>query len=291
MPNNKSVYYEKLLEKWINRHKELQKEIFEKHKNAFEWFSNNSKQLAIGSLASIFLFTSPSIPQIPTFSSASSSDISQSIDKKVFLIYDLKQVLPSSVEPLTSDQEASISSILSRDFSIKVVSEIGGKRLNTTYGIIGQEQHLARYPGDNLYTHFDNQEDAQRYFSFGMAPGLGGFGYFADSKSAMTKEQSDREKYYIAVQTFLSPGYDSSAKDYVDFFKFRKMLVVNPQNGKAIIADIGDAGPAPFTGKQLGGSPEVMSYLERYDGSQRGPVLFFFIDDPSDQIPLGPISL
>lgn len=68
------------------------------------------------------------------------------------------------------------------------------------------------------------------------------------------------------------------------------MLVVNPQNGKAIVADIADAGPSPWTGKQLGGSPAVMNYLERVDGAQKGPVLYFFINDPNDTIPLGPVQ-
>ena len=69
------------------------------------------------------------------------------------------------------------------------------------------------------------------------------------------------------------------------------MLVVNPQNGKAIVAAVADAGPAQWTGKHQGGSPEVMGYLERYDGSQKGSVLYFFIDDPQDSIPLGPIEV
>jgi hypothetical protein len=67
--------------------------------------------------------------------------------------------------------------------------------------------------------------------------------------------------------------------------------VVNPDNGKAVVAVIGDAGPAAWTGKHLGGSPEVMVYLERKDGRQRGPVLYFFVDDPDDTIPLGPIEI
>jgi hypothetical protein len=33
-----------------------------------------------------------------------------------------------------------------------------------------------------------------------------------------------------------------------------------------------------------------MTYLERVDGSQKGPVLYFFIDDPNDTIPLGPVQ-
>ena len=69
------------------------------------------------------------------------------------------------------------------------------------------------------------------------------------------------------------------------------MLVVNPQNGKAMVVVIGDAGPAAWTGKHLGGSPEVMKYLERVDGRQKGPVLYFFLDDPDDKIPLGPLPV
>jgi hypothetical protein len=68
------------------------------------------------------------------------------------------------------------------------------------------------------------------------------------------------------------------------------MLVVNPNNGRAVVVVIGDAGPAVWTKKQLGGSPEVMKYLQRVDGAQKGGVLYFFIDDPKDVVPLGPID-
>jgi len=292
MPKKKkSFHYEKLLKKWILKHKKLQKEIFETHQDVFDWFENNSKQLAVGSLAGVFMLTNPIVPKIPTAFSSNSAVLNQSIDKKVFLSYDLKNVLPQQVQPLTVQEEKNVSDILTRTYGIKVTPELNGIRLDTTYGVIGQEQHLARYPGDNMYVHFDSVSNAQSYFSYGMAPGLGGFGYFANSQSAMTKEEEDREKYYIAVQTFLAPGFYENKQEYLDFFKFRKMLVVNPQNGKAVIADIADAGPAPWTGKQLGGSPEVMTYLERYDGAQRGPVLYFFIDDPTNSVPLGPVGL
>jgi hypothetical protein len=165
-----------------------------------------------------------------------------------------------------------------------------GKRLNRSYGLIGAEQHLARYPGDSLGSHFDSDQDRGLYWQQGMAPGLGAWRYFSPSREALTELEIDREKYYIAVQTFLSKDFNSRFTEYRDFYKYRKMLVVNPNNGKAIVADIGDAGPGEFTGKHLGGSPEVMHYLERVDGSLKGPVLYFFIDDPDDKIKLGPIS-
>lgn len=290
LKDKKSIHYESLRDKWTQKHKKLQKEIFEKHKESLEWFVDNSKQFAVGSLAGLFLLTSPIFPKIQTGFPQASAQISQAIDKKVFLVYDLKNVLPQEVAPLTPEQEKSVAEVLTRTYGMKVSPELEGIRLNTSYGYIGQEQHLARYPGDNMIGHFESLENSNDYFSYGMAPGLGAWGYFADSQSALTQTDIDREKYYIAVQTFLAPGFNDNVKKYVDFFKYRKMLVVNPQNGKAVVADIADAGPSPWTGKQLGGSPEVMRYLERVDGSQKGPVLYFFIDDPNDTIPLGPIN-
>jgi hypothetical protein len=34
-----------------------------------------------------------------------------------------------------------------------------------------------------------------------------------------------------------------------------------------------------------------MRYLERKDGGQKGPVIYMFLDDPEDKIPLGPIQV
>lgn len=287
----KHPHYEHLREKWTERHKQLQSEIFDKHKDSFEWFVNNSKQLTIGTLAGIFLLTSPIVPKIQTAFSSNNIAANKTIDKGTFVIHDLKNVLPQNVRPLTQEEEKSVSEILSRTYEMNVAPELDGKRLNTTYGIIGQEQHLARYPGDSMFTHFDNPTEQEKYWDYGMAPGLGAWGYFSNSQDSTIEKATEREKYYIAVQTFLAPGFKDNVKEYVDFFKYRKMLIVNPQNGKAMVVVVGDAGPAQWTGKSLGGSPEVMTYLERYDGSQRGPVLYFFINDPNDKIPLGPISL
>jgi hypothetical protein len=56
-----------------------------------------------------------------------------------------------------------------------------------------------------------------------------------------------------------------------------------------VVAAIADSGPAAFTGKQFGGSPEVMEYLGgvRY---KKGPVIVFFVDDPDNKVPLGPVE-
>lgn len=286
MPVNK---YLSLKNKWVNKHRKLSENLWSKHKKHLDWLSKNSKQLAVGSLGSLILISNPGTQNLNPVNNVQAEEQEQ-IDKSVFLVTDLKSTLPDEVRPLTIDEEASISGVLSRDFNINVKPEIEGKRLNRTYGLIGAEQHLARYPGDTMSSHFDSQEDASLYYSSGMAPGLGAWRYFANSKESMTEEDRLREKYYIAVQTFLAENFSQRFSEYRDFFKFRKMLVVNTDNGRAVVTVIGDAGPAVWTGKHLGGSPEIMSYLQRFDGAQRGPVLYFFIDDPENKVPLGPIS-
>ncbi len=277
-------HYEYLRQKWSGRHRSLQENLWKKHGNVLEKLRSSSKQIIAGSLASIILLSRPlsEASLVRNFSLLPVHVLKAApVSRKDELIASLLLALPKTVEPLSSEQETNVTQILTKMFNFPVTAELDGKRLNRNYGLIGAEQHLARYPGDTMATHFDNPQD-RRFYSSGMAPGLGGWGYF---------DNSEQEKYYIAVPVFLSPGWPEKKMDLVNFFRFRKMLVVNPQNGKAIVADIGDSGPAEWTGKHLGGSPEVMSYLEREDGAARGPVLYFFIDDPDNKIPLGPIAV
>lgn len=291
MPQDKKIHYEYLKDKWKKQQGELHEALLQKHGGALEWINNASKQFIVGSLGGLMLLSNSIVPKFPVFKSPSIEMASaQEVGKNVFLIYDLSKALPKEVRVLTNSEEEEISKILSRDFNLKISAELGGKRLNRSYGLIGAEQHLARFPGDNIDNHFDTQEEARQFSASGMAPGLGAWGYF-NSGGQLTENVKMREKYYIAVQTFLVPDYYQRTSEYVKFFKYRKMLVINPQNGKAVVAVIGDSGPAEWTGKHLGGSPEVMNYLERSDGSARGPVLYFFIDDPENKVPLGPIGI
>lgn len=288
-------HYEHLKNKWLDRQDELQKSLWEKHKDALNWFVMHlpgKQHLVAGSLSSLVLAISPQIHAITALKSIEPKEVvAAELDKGVFLINDLANTVPSTVRPLAPEEEDRIAAILSTRFGFRVTPELQGTRLNRSYGYIGAEQHLALYPGDMMSTHFAVQEESLKYYSSGMAPGLGAWGYFAPSRSEMIERDVLREKYYIAVQTFLAPEFQKHVSERYNFFKYRKMLVVNPNNGKAMVVVIGDAGPAEWTGKSLGGSPEVMKYLERVDGKARGPVLYFFVDDPDDTIPLGPVEV
>lgn len=290
-PYRKPVYHD-LKNKWTRRHREIQKSLWEKHGEALKWAINtvpSVHSMASGALGGILLLSAPLTASLPLPTQSTTQEAS-AVDPSTALKNSLSPLVPLPVTPLTSDEEEKIGIVLTNAFGFKTSAELDGKKLNRSYGLIGQEQHLMRYPGDSIYSHFGDSIESQKLAKYGMAPGRGAWGYFANSKTEMTEKDIEREKYYIAVQTFLIPDYNYRVAEYRNFFKFRKMLVVNPENGKAVVAVIGDAGPAPWTGKHLGGSPEAMQYLERFDGAQRGPVLYFFIDDPDDTIPLGPIT-
>lgn len=287
----KVSHFEDLKQKWTIKHQSLQRQLWGKHGKVLQEFAEKTKHVAMGSVAGLVLLASPGAALSSSIPQFIKEKPFKDIDKASAFLLELHQFLPQEVQPLALNEEQKIGELLTRTYGMQVHAELQGVRLNRSYGYIGQEQHLARFPGDTMNGHLTTDEDARLYASYGMAPGLGAWGYFARSASQMTEIDNQREKYYIAVQTFLAPGYLNNVKIMNDFFKYRKMLVVNPDNGKAIVAVIGDAGPAEWTGKSLGGSPEVMHYLERVDGAARGPVLYYFIDDPSDKIPLGPVPL
>ncbi len=291
MKNKNSHSYIHLKKKWLKKQSKAQEKLWVNHKPALEWLHDSSRQFIAGSVAGLLLLASPLSTGLFSNSQNRPALLAKAIEKKDQLTIALSSVLPKVVSPLNDQQETAAGQILSQIFKVRVSASLDGKRLNRSYGYIGKEQHLMRYPGDTIATHFETPEEARVFAETGMAPGKGAWGYFTRSKNELSQTDILREKYYIAVQTFLAPSWQSSSSDLSAFFKYRKMLVVNPDNGKGVVAVIGDAGPGTSTGKHLGGSPEVMTYLEREDGAAKGPVLYFFIDDPDNTVPLGPINV
>lgn len=279
---SKNPQYEYLRKKWTAHHKALSDNLVDKH----------LRKVALSGLGGLVLLNTTGIGMAPLVAAQNSGvEITSATSKNKLMAAEILDKLPKEVRKLDKQEEDIIGEILSKNTSLKVLAEIDGKRLNRSYGVIGGEQHLYRYPGDTVYAHARDASDWAMYGGSGIAPGLGAWGYFASSKEAFTKEDEERERYYLAVQTFLSPGFSERVREYRDFYKFRKMLVVNPKTGQAVVAVIGDAGPAEWTGKHLGGSPEVMHELGLAGGPRKGPVLYYFIDDPENKVPLGPIKM
>jgi hypothetical protein len=243
-----------------------------------------SKLLTAGAAAATLILT-PGTPQPirAALPPASDLELISSLDRREELIRQLKNILPPYAGPLDPGQEQQISGLLHQTYGIHAVAELDGNHLNTSYGVVGAEQHLPRFPGDSVYLHGD-------FIQSGITPGRGAWGYFARSQQDLTPQLEQTEKYYIAAQTLYLPDWSTRLSYLRDWYKYRKVAMVNPKNGKIVIAAIADSGPAAWTGKQFGGSPEVMHYLDMKDGHQRGSALVFFVDDPQNQIPLGPLE-
>ncbi|MCL5090660.1 MAG: hypothetical protein M1514_01480 [Patescibacteria group bacterium] len=296
MPKRQRIDSELLYSKLRYKHLLADQELLEKHPHAVEILSKNkllspgkirsqaAKLLASGALAGSLLLGSPelNLPQKITPDLIISRE-SATNDENQTITSELKKILPQKIQNLTTDEEAEISHLLFRVWGINAVPSSGGTRLNHLYGLIGAEQHLPRFPGDTLSQHDENLRE-------GITPGLGAWGYFSRTKKNLTKDLIQKEKYYVAVQTLYLPDWYTNFRYLRDWYKYRKVVVVNPNNGKTIVAVIADAGPSWWTGKHFGGSPEVMAYLGLNVGMQKGPVVLYFVDDPENKVPLGPLQ-
>jgi len=195
----------------------------------------------------------------------------------------IQDVLPHNPAKLTPEGAIAIELMVKEHTGINAKAYLDGQSLNHHLGFMGFEQHLKRYPGDTLSQHDEIQEA-------GVAPGLGAWGYFAKDANQFTTKDYLNEKYYVAVQTLYLENWNQDFATLREWYKYRKVIVINPVNGQAVVAVIGDAGPAEWTGKQFGGSPEVMQALNLHLGPRKGATLLLFVDDPENKIPLGPIN-
>ena len=160
MPKNSS-HYQKLRKKWLKRHKILKNDIESKHKEAIDWISDAlpaKEKLASGAVGALMLTNSlPSVVATPNIEiDQTKAETVQKVDKTDQMRSQLRLMLPGDVRSLTSNEETIVGHILSTNLGMDVSVEVDGKRLNRSYGLIGAEQHLVRFPGDTMGGHLDN---------------------------------------------------------------------------------------------------------------------------------------
>lgn len=288
------------------RHITSKVEFEKKHPHAKSFFEergsdlgkirrHSAKLLASGALGGALLLSPPKTEAVPAplsepivkaISAVGGGGEEKIGDPQTWLGEKLRQILPPITDRwalpfITREEEKVVGKIIEEATGIPARASLEGEHLNTVYGYTGAEQHLIRFPADTIQKHDEFREA-------GMAPGRGGYGYFTEG-GKLTPEGVMREKYYIAVQTLYLPDWDKRWKYLVNWYKWRKMIMVNVENGNAVVAVVGDAGPASWTGKHFGGSPEAMNALggPKY---KKGRVLLYFVDDPENRIPLGPVD-
>jgi hypothetical protein len=303
--NKKSSHFEKLQTTFEQKKAEILQTIDEKHSDSLDWLKDRGvnlgeikedqvKRLAAATATGILLLSPGSMPlkELPDPEQAQVASLGKDVaklasqsDPSGALAAMIREKLDTSGDSL---KEAEMEKLLADNLGIQTRYELEGYRMNVNVGLIGAEQHLYRWQGDSLDAHTTTPEDQAMFHRSGIAPNRGAYGYFGPSGD---KTAIQRERYYFAVQTFLSPNWQGNIKNTYNFFRFRKMIAINTKTGEAVVAVVGDAGPAKWTGKSYGGSPEVMHYLGLGKGPRKGEILILFVDDPNEKIPLGPVKI
>lgn len=278
------------------------KNVFEnKHPHARNFFHQkgfdlsqirrqSTKLLTAGTLAGALLLMPPKalpVQELPLPTEIMQEMVSPDArfpqNPQKFLADNLAKIFPQMAHPVSPEQERKFAIFVTKMTGVPVRATLEGEHLNTFFGMIGAEQHLPRFPGDTIAGHDEFRES-------GITPGRGAWGYFATSNNTLTQDDIQREKYYVAVQTLYLPDWPKRFTYLRDWYKYRKVMVLNPINGKAVVAVVGDSGPAAWTGKHFGGSPEVMYELGLDRGMRKGAVFLLFVDDPENKIKLGPVD-
>lgn len=302
---DRTARLQNLRDKLKLRHLEAKSAFAKKHLHAKTFFDergldlgkirrHSAKLLASGAIGGALLLSGPKVhaaaplpePIVEMLSAVQGSDKERIDDSQTWLVEKLRQILPPITDRwalpfIGPEEEKAVGKIIEGATGVPARANLEGEHLNTVYGYTGAEQHLIRFPQDTIEKHDELRE-------VGMAPGRGGYGYFTED-GKITPEGIMREKYYVAVQTLYLPDWEKRWRYLVNWYKWRKIIMVNIENGNAVVAVVGDAGPASWTGKHFGGSPEVMNALggPRY---KKGRVLLYFVDDPENKIPLGPVD-
>jgi hypothetical protein len=283
-----------------DRYQLLKHDFQRRHKRAHHWLQDNNLELeelrqfsqqllAAVSLAGQIAMSQPVEAQVQQqlqiIQQKHHNDLLGEISQQEYREIMQKMVSFVNMPPghLEAQDELYLEQQLTDILGFEVTAELEGQRLNHSIGIMGGEQHLRRFPTDSL-----NQHDA--FLEAGLAPQRGAFGWFTEN-GQLTQQAILREKYYFAVQTLYLPTWNQNYQQLKPWYKFRKMIVVNPVEQLAVVGVVGDAGPALSVKKQFGGSPEVMRQGKIWSPNARGRVMMFFIDDPNNQVPLGPIDL
>lgn len=143
------------------------------------------------------------------------------------------------------------------------------------FGTMKAEPHLKTSPFDNLESH-------DFCLSAGLETNRSIFGYFG---------KKELEKYYISLPLNLVQGFEKDYQNIVSWFKHKKVVVINPNEQLAIVAVVGNTLSALPIQYQFGGSPELIIRGKIWSEKNKGKVMVFYVDDPSDKIPLGVIKL
>lgn len=148
-------------------------------------------------------------------------------------------------------------------------------------GKVGREQHLClTVPQEPAATHYAiSGVPAAAQNGMAWEEG-GGSGYGAWGKAAPV----DDERYYVCMRWNYTDLHGQPVLAPKDWYYKKRLLVINPANNTRVVASIIEYGPAPWTDRVSGLSPEAMLVL---GADTDDNLIYYWAQDQST--PLGPI--
>jgi hypothetical protein len=199
-----------------------------------------------------------------------------SAEEKHSIIQKLRDTASLPKGQLSGDDSLYLEQQLSDLLALNVVTKLENRLLPYNFGTIAPLSHIKRFPGDTLEMH-------GQVLEAGSLENRSNFGWI--------DKESNAEEYSVSIQVQYSTEWQSQRQELRKWFSSKKVIVINPFNLKAVIANIIDVGPSMSSRKQFGGSPELIRELEAWSLTAQGRVLVFFIDNQGLNIPSGPVSL
>jgi len=149
-------------------------------------------------------------------------------------------------------------------------------------GVMAGLPHLKRSPNDQLANH-------QTVLEAGFKEKRSFYGWF--NANQLTADDILAEKYYLSLPINLTSAWLDQPQVTAEWFKHRKLIVLNPLRELAVVAVMADIGPYNPIRAQFGGSPEIIRAAEVWHPENKGRVVVFFVEDSKNEVPLGVINL
>lgn len=217
--------------------------------------------------------------------SAAQRKLLTTVTQEEFAVIMAKMIRVLELPPGKLEKESALylEQQLSDLLGFEVLSEFADKALSYATGTMIAGQHLKRTPTDTLQDH-------GAHYEAGLHPNRGNFGWFSHS-SSLASDAVMAEKYYVSLPLYTDIQWMQDQQALKQWYAFRKVLIVNPNEHQAVVAKVGSITPPLQTKFQFVGSPEVIREGKIWSPKAKGRVFVFFIEDPDNTVALGPIKL
>ncbi|MBU0978601.1 MAG: hypothetical protein ABIJ03_00745 [Patescibacteria group bacterium] len=167
---------------------------------------------------------------------------------------------------------------LSDMMGLTVTAELENYRLPYT---IAHAQALPHYP-----THPNDQLSAHQLEEAGLSQSRSTFGWLTDKDKTY-----QHEAFGVAIPLHKLPDWSTRRSEYLAWFKYRKVVLINPARQKAAVGLITQVGPAHVQRFQVGLSPELIRATQAWHPDSKGKMIILLLDEAGGKSKLGPVPL